>query len=41
MSGLWRIYPRDKGGRQKLLIQGMAVRGVQVTVKDKNPYLVR
>ena len=41
ISGLWRIYPRDKGGRQKLLIQGMTVRGVQVTVKDKNPYLVR
>ncbi len=35
ISGLWRIYPRDKGGRQKLLIQGMTVRGVQVTVKDK------
>ena len=32
---------RDKGGRQKLLIQGMTVRGVQVTVKDKKPYLVR
>ena len=41
ISGLWRIYPHDKGGRQKLLIQGMTVRGVQVTVKDKNPYLVR
>ena len=41
ISGLWRICPRDKGGRQKLLIQGMTVRGVQVTVKDKNPYLVR
>ena len=38
---LWRIYPRDKGGRQKLLIKGMTVRGVHVTVKDKNPYLVR
>ena len=41
ISGLWRVYPRDKGGRQKLLIQGMTVRGVQVTVKVKNPYLVR
>ena len=41
ISGLWRIYLRDKGGRQKLLIQGMTVRGVQVTVKDKNPYPVR
>lgn len=40
ISGLWRIYPRDKGARQKLLIQGMTVRGVQVTVKEKNPYLI-
>ena len=40
-GGLWRIYPRDKGGRQKLVLQGMTGRGVQVTVKDKNPYLVR
>ena len=41
IGGLWRIYPRQKEARLKLLTQGFALRGIQVSVKDKNPFVVR
>lgn len=41
IGGLWRIYPRSDEGRKKLLIQGFALRGVAITVKSRNPYIVR
>ena len=40
IGGLWRIYPRSKDIRQKLLLQGIVLRGVAVAVKNRNPYIV-
>lgn len=40
IGGLWRVYPRQKEGRQKLLIHGLVLRGVTVNVCSKNPYLM-
>jgi hypothetical protein len=41
IGSLWRIYPRSREHRQKLLLQGLVLRGVSVTVKSRNPFLVR
>lgn len=41
IGSLWRIYPRTRESRQKLLLQGIVLRGVQVVVKSRNPFLVR
>lgn len=41
IGSLWRIYPRSRDNRQKLLLQGLVLRGVQVAVKSRNPFLVR
>jgi hypothetical protein len=41
IGSLWRIYPRTRDNRQKLLIHGLVLRGVQVSVKSRNPFLVR
>ncbi|KAL8558306.1 hypothetical protein ACOMHN_059553 [Nucella lapillus] len=40
IGGLWRIYLRNKEARQKVILQGFAIRGVRVEVKDRNPFLV-
>lgn len=40
IGGLWRVYPATKEGRHTLLIGGFVVRGVQVSVTDKNPFIV-
>ena len=40
IGGLWRIYPRSAGVRQKLLLQGFPLRGIEVEVKGTNPFLV-
>ncbi|KAK7443586.1 hypothetical protein BaRGS_00040451 [Batillaria attramentaria] len=40
IGGLWRLYARDNRVRQKLLIEGFVLRGVTITVKEKNPFLV-
>lgn len=41
IGGLWRIYPRDGKTRQKILIEGFVMRGVSVTVMDRNPFIVK
>lgn len=41
IGGLWRLYLANNEAREKLLIEGMALRGVQISVNDKNPFLVR
>ena len=41
IGSLWRIYPRHRDARQQLLVQGFVLRGVQVSVKAQNPFLVR
>ena len=41
IGSLWRIYPRAREGRQKLLLHGFVLRGVSVTVKSRNPFIVK
>ena len=40
-SRLWRIYPRKSEARQKLLLEGMGLWGVQISLLDKNPFIIR
>ena len=40
IGNLWRVYPRDIDARVALLTRGVTLRGVQVTPKDKNPFIV-
>lgn len=40
IGGLWRIYPRSQDNRMKLLMEGIVLRGVLVTLKSRNPFLV-
>lgn len=40
IGALWRIYPKQSDARVKLLIEGFSLRGVSVTVCDKNPFVV-
>ena len=40
IGSLWRIYPHKQESRRKLLIQGVSLRGIQVRVKEQNPFLV-
>ena len=41
IGSLWRIYPHKREHRHKLLLQGLVLRGVQVVVNSRNPFLVR
>ena len=41
INRLWRIYPLTAAARVKLLVQGVAFRGVTLNVCDSNPFLVR
>ena len=40
IGNLWRVYLRDIDARVALLTRGVTLRGVQVTPKDKNPFIV-
>lgn len=40
IGGLWRIYPATETARQKLLISGIVLRGVQVSMRGRNPFIV-
>ena len=40
IGGLWRLYPKTKEARIKLLISGITIKGVAVPLLDKNPYLL-
>ena len=37
---LWRIYLTDQNTRVQALCTGINIRGIQINLKDKNPYLV-
>ena len=41
IRGLWRIYPRTTEARNILLVQGMTLWDVQITLLDKNPFILR
>ena len=41
IRGLWRIYPRKSEARQKLLLAGMELWGVQTSLLEKNPFIIR
>ena len=41
IRGLWRIYPKKSEARQKLLLEGMGPWGVQISLLDKNPFIIR
>ena len=40
IGGLWRIYPAKRTVRAKLFVQGINIRGVRITLQDRNPYVV-
>ena len=40
IGGLWRVYLNDETARVNLLCQGITLRGQQVELKEKNPYLI-
>ena len=41
IGALWRIYPRNSDARANLLISGITLRGVSVSLCDKNPFLIQ
>ena len=40
ISGLWRLQVKNEKSRTALLTQGITIRGLNITVLSKNPYLV-
>ena len=40
IGGLWRVYFLNEEARATALVAGVSLRGVHVTLKDKNPYLI-
>lgn len=40
INGLWRVYPKTEEARATLLISGLALEGFNITLKDKNPFIV-
>lgn len=38
IAGLWRLYPRSLEARANLLVSGISLSGIQVDLKDTNPY---
>ena len=40
IGGLWRIYLFDEAARAKLLSEGVTLRGQQVELRERNPFLV-
>ena len=39
IGGLWRIHLTDEEARVSLLVAGINLRGQQITLKDRNPFL--
>lgn len=39
IGGLWRLYLTDPEVRAQVLCTGINIRGIQITLKDKNPFL--
>lgn len=40
IGGLWRIYFTEETTRTQALCSGISVRNIQVTLRDKNPFLL-
>ena len=40
IGALWRLYPDNNDVRARLLIEGISLRGITVTLRDKNPMAV-
>ena len=40
IGGLWRLYPPNNDARVALLTKGIVLRGVCVTPRDNNPFIV-
>lgn len=38
VRGVWKLYLKNNASRMKILTEGLAVRGISVTVYDDNPY---
>ena len=41
IRGLWRVYPRKSEARRTLLLEGMEPWGVQISLLDKNLFIIR
>ena len=41
ISGLWRIYPANCSAHDKLLTEGISLRGHSLSLYDKNPFILR
>lgn len=41
LGALWRVYPKSRATRLKLLLNGVALRGVTVNFRDKNPFIIQ
>lgn len=39
IGGLWRVYVTDEETRVHLLATGINLRGNQITLEDRNPFL--
>ena len=39
-GGLWRVYLKNKLDRAMLLSSGISLRGLHISLKDKNPFLI-
>ena len=40
IGGLWREYVTSLEARAQLLCAGISLRGMQITLRDRNPYLL-
>ena len=40
IKGLWRLCPRQSQFRDKLLMEGMVMKGIRIQLVDKNPFLI-
>lgn len=40
IGGLWRVYLTDEEARARLLCTGINLRNIQITLKDRNPFLL-
>ena len=40
IGGLWRIYFLDSEARTQVLVTGISLRGIQINLKERNPFLI-
>ncbi|GFS17866.1 hypothetical protein ElyMa_004993300 [Elysia marginata] len=41
IGALWRLYPRDRETRVKLLIEGITIKNQKINLHSQNPFIVR